>query len=601
MKKLRGILLIFKTICRYEPFYVVCSFPQAILTAVQALLAAYFPRLFIEQLMNGKDHGEVVKTIVLYAVALLLVSMVNLFLKNRTEFFADRFTKKIRETTGTLTMDLPVAVMENADFHDRLYMANNVNEIIGAVTVLQSIFSEIFTVVGLAAVIAQLDLVFVLLIGVILAVKAFFVYLMQKRIAKQRVSFAQNDRVGNYLNGVAYFDKGAAKELRLNNLEEWFMGKIHAYRDEMLGLQYSDFRRYALFDIVLSVVMTVQTFCILWLLSSRYIGGTITIADFTMYFSAVTVISASLSKVIEKTGEYNRMRLSMSDFDSINTAGDTGEGRGVSELKDTTIRFENVSFAYPGSGQCSPGQCSPGQLILENVSIEIPANEKLAIVGENGAGKSTFIKLLCRFYRPTEGKITVGGVDIWDISDETYNKILSAVFQDYVNFSFTIGENVAMCEDAKEERTASVLAQAGLSEKISRLPRGIHTFLSKKFDKGGIELSGGEGQKLAVARALYKDSPIVILDEPTASLDPKAENEIYENFFHMAKDRTAIFISHRLAASTRADHIAVFAKGRITEYGTHEELMEKDGAYADMFRKQGEVYMEAGAGLSQYF
>lgn len=585
MKKFRGIILIFKTICRYEPLYMVCSFPQAILTAVQALLAAYFPKLFIEQLMKGEDHGEIVKTIVLYAAALLIVSTVNLFLKNRTEFFADRFTKKIRETTGSLTMDLPVAVMESADFHDRLYMANNVNEIIGAVAVLQNIFSEIFTVVGLAAVIAQLDLVFVLLIGAILAVKAFFVYLMQKRIAKQRVSFAQNDRVGNYLNGVAYFDKGAAKELRLNNLEEWFMGKIHGYRDEMLGLQYSDFRRYALFDIVLSVVMAAQTFCMLWLLSSQYIGGTITIADFTMYFSAVTVISASLSKVIEKIGEYNRMRLSMSDFDSVSAEGSIGENRDVSELKDTTIRFENVSFAYPGAGQCSPGK-----LILENVSIEIPANEKLAIVGENGAGKSTFIKLLCRFYRPAEGRITVGGVDIWDISDETYNKILSAVFQDYINFSFSIGENVAMCEDAPEEKTASVLAQAGLSEKISRLPRGIHTFLSKKFDKGGIELSGGEGQKLAIARALYKDSPIVILDEPTASLDPKAENEIYENFFRMAKGRTAIFISHRLAASTKADHIAVFAKGRITEYGTHEELMEKDGAYADMFRKQGEVF-----------
>lgn len=591
MKKLRGIISIFKTICRYEPLYMVCSFPQAILTAVQALLAAYFPKLFIEQLMEGEDHGDIVKTIVLYAAALLLVSTVNLFLKNRTELFSDRFAKKIRETTGSLTMDLPVAVMESADFHDRLYMANNVNEIIGAVAVLQNIFSEIFTVVGLAAVIAQLDFVFVLLIGAILAVKALFVYLMQKRIAKRRVSFAQNDRVGNYLNGVAYFDKGAAKELRLNNLEEWFMGKIHAYRDEMLGLQYSDFRRYALFDIMLSVVMAAQTFGMLWILSSQYIDGRITIADFTLYFSAVTVISASLSKVIEKIGEYNRMRLSMSDFDSINTAGDTGEGRNVSELKDTTIRFENVSFAYPGAGQCSPGK-----LILENVSIEIPANEKLAIVGENGAGKSTFIKLLCRFYRPTEGRITVGGVDIWDISDETYNKILSAVFQDYINFSFTIGENVTMCEDVPEEKTASVLAQAGLSERISRLPGGIHTYLSKKFDKGGIELSGGEGQKLAISRALYKDSPIVILDEPTASLDPKAENEIYENFFHMAKGRTAIFISHRLAASTKADHIAVFAKGRITEFGTHEQLMESDGAYANMFRKQGEVYMEAAAG-----
>lgn len=600
MKKIRGIVLIFKMICSYEPLYIVCSFPQAVLTAAQALLAAYFPKLFIEQLTGGDRHADIVGTILIYAGALFAVSMANIFLKNRAELLADRFAKKIRETTGSITMELPVEVMERADFHDRLYMANNVNEVIGAVTLLQGVIAELFTVAGLAAVIAQLGFVFVLLIGAVLAVKAFFVYLMQKRLAKQRVSYAQNDRVGNYLNSVAYYDKGAAKELRLNNLESWFMRKIHAYRDEMLGLQYADFRRYALFEILMSVAVAAQTFFMLWILSAQYIGGGITIADFTMYFSAVTVISVSLSNVLDKLGEYNRMQLTLSDFCGISKAGNAAardtmqqehtmeqersmKEKHPMELKHKTIRFENVSFAYPGSGQLS----------LENVSIEIAENEKLAIVGENGAGKSTFIKLLCKFYRPTQGRITVGGVDIWDISNEAYNKILSAVFQDYVNFAFTIGENVAMREDTPEERTLAVLEQAGLSERVSRMPGGIHTFLSKKFDRNGIELSGGEGQKLAVSRALYKDSPIVILDEPTASLDPKAENEIYENFFHMAKNRTAIFISHRLAASTKADRIAVFIKGRITEYGTHDQLMERGGVYANMFRKQGGVYSEA--------
>ncbi len=584
MKNLHGILLIFKTIHKYEPFYIVCSAPQAILTAVQAMLAAYFPKLFIEQLLGDVSHPDIVKTILLYAAILLLVTTVNLFLKNRAAFFADEFAKKIRETTGRYTMDLPVEVMENPDFHDKLYMANHVNEIISAVTVLQSIFSALFTVAGLAAIVAKLDFVFVLLIGGVLAVKAVFVYLMQKRLEKQRISYAQNDRVGNYLMGVAYSDKGAAKELRLNGLEAWFMGKIHGYREEMLGLQYGDFKRYALFEILLSVAMTIQTFCILWLLSLGYIDGAITIADFTMYFSAVTVISSSLSNVIEKAGEYNRMRLSMSDFDSISTMGEAGMGKSTEDLKDRTIRFENVSFAYPGSER----------FCLENVNLEIGENEKLAVVGENGAGKSTLIKLLCRFYHPTKGRITVGGVDIWEISKEAYNEIISAVFQDYINFSFSVGENVTMHEAVPEEETLAVLAKVGLAEKVSRLPQGVHTFMSRKFTGKGTDLSGGEGQKLAIARALYKNTPIVILDEPTASLDPKAENEIYENFFRMARDRTAIFISHRLAASTIANHIAVFVEGKIVEYGTHEQLMELGGIYADMFRKQGQVYLEQG-------
>lgn len=584
MKKIDGILLIFKTILKYEPLYIACSAPRAVLTAAQAMLAAYFPKLFIEKLQGGESHLDIVKTILFYAAVLLLVTTVNLFLKNRAEFLADRFAKKIRETTGGYTMELPVEVMERADFQDQLYMANHVNEITGAVTVVQDIFSAFFTVAGLTAVIARLDFVFLLLIGAVLAVKAVFVYFMQKRLEKQRVSYAQNDRVGNYLNGVAYFDKGAAKELRLNGLEAWFMGKIHGYREEMLGLQYGDFKRYALFEILLSVTMAIQTFCILWLLSLRYIDGAITIADFTMYFSAVTVISSSLSKVIEKVGEYNRMRLSMADFNIISTMGEARTGKGLEDLKDRTIRFENVSFAYPGS----EGFC------LENVTLEIGEKEKLAIVGENGAGKSTLIKLLCRFYHPAEGRITVGGVDIWDISKEAYYKIISAVFQDYIHFSFSVGENVAMREAVPEEETLAALAQVGLAEKVSRLPQGVHTFMSRKFNKKGTELSGGEGQKLAIARALYKNTPIVILDEPTASLDPKAENEIYENFFHMSKDRTAIFISHRLAASTVADHIAVFAEGKVVEYGTHEQLMELGGIYADMFRKQGQAYLERG-------
>lgn len=586
--KLHESILIFRLIHRVEPFYLACALPQAVLTAVQKVLAVYFPKLFIEQLRAGESHSDIVRTILLYAVIFFSVSTVNLLLNNKTEFLADRFVKKIRETTGTITMNLSVEVMEGADFHDRLCMANNVNEVIGVVRVLRNIISEVFTVAGLAVVIARLGAAFALLIGAVLTVKVFFVYLMQKRVAQRRVSYARNDRTGNYLNQVAYSDKGAAKEIRLNGLESWFMGKIRAWRGEMLELQYEDFRRYALFETAMSVVMAAQTFCVLWILSARYIVGTITIADFTMFFSAVTVISTSLSNVIDKLGEYNRMSLYMSDFDGLSEMGEeTSDGNGtVSDFceklsfKKPAIRFEHVYFSYPGSA----AYC------LEDVNIEIESGEKLAVVGASGAGKSTFVKLLCRFYRPTEGRITVGGVDIWEISGEAYAKVISAVFQDYVNFSFTLEENVTMCGSAPEDKTWFALTQAGLSERVRSLPKGLHTFLSKKFDRQGIELSGGEGQKLAIARALYKNTPIVILDEPTASLDPKAENEIYETFFRAAENRTSVFISHRLAASTKADRIAVFMEGRIKECGTHGQLMEKGGLYADMFRKQGQAY-----------
>ena len=245
------------------------------------------------------------------------------------------------------------------------------------------------------------------------------------------------------------------------------------------------------------------------------------------------------------------------------------------------IVFENVSFKYPNTEK----------YVLENINIRIPAGEKLSVVGKNGAGKSTFIKLLCRFYKPTKGRITIGGVDIENIGDEEYNKLIAAVFQDYQNLAFTIGENVSM--GRAKNNVELLLCDIGLGTLINRLPNGADTYLTRSFDSNGVELSGGEGQKLAIARAVYKNSPILILDEPTAALDPKAESEIYDSYFRIAAKKTTIFISHRLSSSTVADKIALFENGKIMEYGTHTELMKNDGEYARMFGLQKKAYAEA--------
>jgi ABC-type multidrug transport system fused ATPase/permease subunit len=210
----------------------------------------------------------------------------------------------------------------------------------------------------------------------------------------------------------------------------------------------------------------------------------------------------------------------------------------------------------------------------------------------NGAGKSTFIKLLCKFYRPASGKITLNGVDIWDMPNEEYYKIISAVFQDFANLSFTLKENIAMNDNGDMDKIAEIIDGVGLKERIDELSNGYETYLTKSFDSGGIEFSGGQAQKIAIARAVYKNTPMLILDEPTANLDPKAEGEIYTDFFNMAKNKTTIFISHRLAASTIADNIAVFSDGKIAEYGSHNELMKQNGIYAEMYRKQSQQYTE---------
>ncbi len=248
------------------------------------------------------------------------------------------------------------------------------------------------------------------------------------------------------------------------------------------------------------------------------------------------------------------------------------------------IEFKNVSFKYPKTDK----------YIYKNLSLKIKKGQRLAIVGINGAGKTTFVKLLCRLYEPTSGEILINGVNIQSFSKEEYYKILSVVFQEVKTFAFTVAENVSLenLEEVDREKVLHCIEKAGVGDKINSLEKGIDTSLLKILDGEGIELSGGENQKLALARALYKNGKIVILDEPTSVLDAVAEYNIYKGFDELIGDKTAIYISHRLASTKFCDVIAFFENGEIVEYGTHEELLKKNGKYSDMFNIQAQYYKE---------
>ena len=226
--------------------------------------------------------------------------------------------------------------------------------------------------------------------------------------------------------------------------------------------------------------------------------------------------------------------------------------------------------------------------VLKGLNLNVPCNSVFGFVGKNGAGKTTFVKLLTRLYEPTSGEILLDGTNIRDIDYEAYMELFSTVFQDYKLFSFSLKENVALALPLDEEKVKRILEYVGLRDKLAKLPQGINTAVYKHFDENGFEPSGGEGQKIALARALYKDAAIVILDEPTAALDPRAEYEIYQQFNDMVKGKTAVYISHRLSSTKFCDVIAVFAGGKIVEYGSHAELMDKGGVYSELFQMQAQ-------------
>lgn len=251
-------------------------------------------------------------------------------------------------------------------------------------------------------------------------------------------------------------------------------------------------------------------------------------------------------------------------------------------LDQFEFKFENVSFKYPGHEN----------YVLKNVNLTINDGTKLAVVGVNGAGKTTFIKLIMKLYEPNEGRILLNGVDIKEYNREEYFKIFSPVFQNVECFAMPIYQNISFAEEENTDmdKVNAVLEQSGLKAKIDSYEKGIHTNLLKIFDKEGIDLSGGEKQRLAMARALYKGGRVVILDEPTAALDALAEDKMYREFEKMIQGKTAVFISHRLGSTRFCDKIAMFEDGTVVEEGTHDELMAKNGKYAYMFQIQSQYY-----------
>ncbi|MCL2158036.1 MAG: ABC transporter ATP-binding protein/permease [Oscillospiraceae bacterium] len=317
---------------------------------------------------------------------------------------------------------------------------------------------------------------------------------------------------------------------------------------------------------------------------ARAVAGAVSVSNVVRYAGTIYNmangfyrLSAAMTNIVWQTKRIQ----SMLDFMEVENVLPKGT-LPVEKRRDDKyeIEFRNVSFKYPGSEEYS----------LKNFSIKLNTGQKLAIVGMNGSGKTTMIKLLCRLYDPTEGEITLNGIDIKEYDYAEYTKILSVVFQDFKIFSFKLSENIACSVEIDAERAAKVIEMVGLSERMEKMQNGIETYLYNDFDKG-VEISGGEAQKVALARALYKNAPFIVLDEPTAALDPIAEFEIYSKFNEIVGDKTAIYISHRLSSCRFCDDIAVFHEGELIQRGSHDTLLsDRDGKYYELWNAQAQYY-----------
>ncbi|KAJ50213.1 ATP-binding cassette subfamily C protein [Clostridium tetanomorphum] len=392
----------------------------------------------------------------------------------------------------------------------------------------------------------------------------------------------KSDYIYDIMSNFAY-----GKDVRIFNLSKRIANKFQYINMELVKIQkdikYKDFK-----------VMLVDTFLLLIreggiyaYLIYKVLYDDMSIGNFTLYFAIIGGFAAWMQKILEDIAHINAQNLYINDYRNFLETDLKIENSNYVDIpkeENYEIEFKNVSFKYPSSEG----------YIYKNLSLKINKGQRLAIVGVNGAGKTTFVKLLTRLYEPTEGEILLNGIKISKFSKDEYYKLFSVVFQEIKMFAFSIAENIALKDTDKidREKVVKSIHRAGMKEKIDSLEKGIDTSLLKILDSTGIELSGGENQKLALARGLYKDGPIVILDEPTAALDSIAEYNIYKSFNDMIGSKTALFISHRLASTQFCDVIAFFEDGEIKEYGTHNELLNKNGKYAEMFNVQASYYKD---------
>lgn len=400
--------------------------------------------------------------------------------------------------------------------------------------------------------------------------------------------WAPIDKKLSYIENMSS-DFSAGKDIRLFDMKQWFLDS----RDIFLAMRSEWDRKVENRRLVTGFVNTITILLrdglaylyLIYMLANK----NITVGDFVLYFGAITGFSNWITQLINQANEISSASLQIYDMREFLELQDYSDKKSSAPIpnKDKTIsiEFKDVCYRYPG--------CETNT--LHHFNLKIYAGEKVAVVGVNGAGKTTLVKLLCRFYRPRSGQILINDIDISEFQRDELFTLFSAVFQDILILPFTVAENVALCPDREidKDRVAHCLELAGLLDYFYKFPKGINAIMLKVTEEDGLLLSGGQQQKLLLARALYKNSPILLLDEPTAALDPIAENELYQKYHMLTQNKTAIFISHRLASTRFCDKIAFIGGGSVKELGSHRELMEKNGEYAKMFEIQSHYYKES--------
>lgn len=607
MKNIKTVFAAFREMHRLEKRLIPTAVTVAIVTAVMPFVNIWFTSKIIDLLAGGADMKSLALYIGLAVGINAMLFFINYYLGDMQFVYRSLMYNKELQRISSKLFGIEYQKLECSEFKELVHKHSEAQDrvfssFVQLTWMMRDFISGALTVIISVVIVTPLFKIgfkktgntfferpaFLLTIFGAIAVMAVIILVvavrMNKAWFKASDEYSRLDRIFYYFLNM-FSDYNTGKEIRIykeqNLIEHTATDRLLSDGERILKRASMNTAKQSSFVAILGALVG---FGIYLFIGVKGLYGLFGIGSLVLYCGAFMQIIGGIMKMAVTFGKTAEMvPLVNYYFEIINRAGEMTYGNKVLDLSGGfEIEFKNVSFKYPGAENYA----------LQNVNLKIKNGEHLAVVGRNGSGKTTFIKLMCRLYDVTDGEILINGINIKDYTKDSIIKLYSVVFQDFKIFSTTLKENVCASGDFDEGRFYVCLENADIKERTERMPNKENTYLYKDLDENGIEISGGEAQKLALARALYKDAPIVVLDEPTAALDPIAENEIYSRFNTFVQGKTAIYISHRLSSCAFCDKIAVFNNAKLAETGTHKDLLSAGGKYAELWNAQAKYYIQ---------
>lgn len=586
---IRNILYAFKTIIKISPLYFIGQLIVMFMALLAPIADVIAPTLIIEKLMVGAPLRDLFLLIgIIVAIELFRGLVITFITSSVFPACQEKIKARLNEMLIQKLAGVDYVNLENAEYYDKLELSF-LQADRGFLNVFDSAFfwlNALLYIGSLIFIVAQLDALLI----IIAVVTAVLVLLSQVLSAKINYRYekilVKQERKQNYFKGI-FYKYLFFKDIKIFQSHDFFEKNYRSASAEKIGTVQKRSRLLTAVNMLSCALKLIFLLAgsMLYIVYRVHIGA-VMIASFVALYNATRQCSNQLIELVNTSGQLYRDGLYINYFKNLYALEPKIEKEGgIVENNLQDIRVNDVSFSYPGSGE----------KVLQNISFHIKKGEKIAVVGVNGAGKSTLVKLLLRFYDPDAGTISANGhaLPLWNI--ESLRQKVSYLPQEINFYNVSIAENVLMkaCETEEEEAAVKeLLAQVGLIERVNELPQGIYTILGKEYDETGTMLSGGELQKLAMARALRKPFDVLIMDEPSSALDPLSADRFLKNMLAVTKEKTAIIITHQLSLTKFADKILCFENGKITETGTHEELMRLNGTYCKMYEAQSIWYSE---------